>query len=53
MAPIQKWNFLNACIKCFGKKDLINENQKVVYKGAYGFAHIQYLCPFAKYSVAH
>ena len=24
MAPIQKWNFLT-CIKCFGKKDVMNE----------------------------
>ena len=28
MAPMQKWNFLiNACIKCFGKKDAFVRNE--------------------------
>ena len=28
MAPIQKWTFLNTCIKRFGKKDVMDEIKK-------------------------
>ena len=28
MAPMQKWNFLNACIKRLGGKDVMNEIKK-------------------------
>ena len=40
MAPIQKWNFLTLAIKCFGKKDVMNEIKKLYKKSANGFAYI-------------